>query len=86
MNNIYSVLTTWTSVPPAHQGVEGLPGVRQAVHLLGVPVVEEQLVFVEQSEGFLHRADGGVDTDLRLPNLKQEGSEEVNEWMNQVRK
>lgn len=67
INNISSVVTPLAS----HQGVEGLPGVRQAVHALCVPVVEEQLVFVEQSEGFLHRTDGGVDTNLRLPNLKQ---------------
>lgn len=73
LNNIHSVEKT--NVPPSHQSAEVFPGVRQAVHALGVPVVEEELVFVEQGEGFLHRADGGVDANLRLPNLKQWNSE-----------
>lgn len=41
--------------------------------MLGVPVVEQELVFVEQGEGFLHWPDGDVDTNLRLPNLKSDG-------------
>lgn len=61
-----------------HQGVEVLPGVHQAVHALGVPVVEEKFVFVEQSKGFLDRTDGGVDTNLLLPDLKQNT---VRRWM-----
>lgn len=69
LNNIHSVEKT--NIPPSHQSAEVFPGVRQAVHTLGVPVVEEELVFVEQGEGFLHRADGGVDANLRLPDLKQ---------------
>lgn len=59
------------TAPRSHQGVEVLPGVHQAVHALGVPVVEEKFVFVEQSEGFLDRTDGGVNTNLLLSNLKE---------------
>lgn len=68
---------TWTSLSRSHQSAQGFPGVRQAVHALGVPIAEEELVLVEQGEGFLHRADGGVDANLRLPNLKQENREET---------
>lgn len=53
----------------SHQSVEVFPGVHQTVYALGIPVVEQELVLVKQREGFLHRADGGVDADLRLPNL-----------------
>lgn len=60
-----------TPLPLTHQVSEVLPGVRQAVHALAVPVTKEQLVSVQQGEGFLHRPDGGVDVKLRLPNLQQ---------------
>lgn len=57
------------SATASHQSVEIFPGVRQAVDALAVPVVEQELVFVKQRKRFLHRANGGVNADLRLPNL-----------------
>lgn len=60
-----------TPLPLTHQVSEVFPGVHQAVHALAVPVTVEQLVSVEQGEGFLQRPDGGVNAKLRLPNLQQ---------------
>lgn len=60
-----------TPLPLTHQVTEVFPGVHQAVHALAVPVTVEQLVSVEQGEGFLQRPDGGVDAKFRLPNLQQ---------------
>lgn len=59
------------ALSPSYQGVEVFPGVHQAVHAFSVPIVKVQLVFVEQSKGFFHWTDCGIDTNLRLPNLKQ---------------
>lgn len=68
---LFFAVKTSLSLPASHQGVEVFPGVRQAVDALGVAVREQKFVFIEQSKRFLHWANGGVDTNLRLPDLEK---------------
>lgn len=58
-------------LPLTYQGAEVSPRIHQTVNALRVAVIELQLVLVEQSKAFLHRPDGGVDVNLRLPDLQQ---------------
>lgn len=65
---------TWQVSFSTHQCIEVPPGVRQPVHLLSIPVAEDQLVAVEQGKWLLHGADGGIYPDLCLSYLSETSS------------